>query len=79
MMPRESTLNAREIPGAIAKRSIAGYMPLMTAGSMESTMPNLAMAAAIVADSRIFGRFLKSTIKITATRETSTAAIGFIE
>ena len=78
-MPRESTFSAREMPGEMVNMVISGYFPWSTPGSMEYMMPNLAKAAIIVHDSRIFGHRLENTMRTVASRETSTAASGFSE
>jgi len=79
MIPAESTFRAKDIPGEIVNRDISGYLSASTLGSIDNIMANLAKAARIVHNSRIFGHRLDSTTKTAASRETSTAANGISE
>jgi len=74
-----STRKASEIPGEIFSKDIPGYLLSRTSGSIEKMIPNIATAAMIVQDSRIFGRRPEKRINITASTGTSTAAKGLIE
>ena len=56
IMPKESTFSAKDMPGEMENRVIAGYLPWSTLGSIDITMANFATAAIIVHDSRTFGR-----------------------
>jgi hypothetical protein len=79
IIPAVSTRSANEMPGDISRRAISGYFPPRTSGNMENIVPNIAIEAMIVQNSRILGQRDESTIRITAMIGTSTAIRGLIE
>jgi len=79
IIPRVSTFRASEMPGDMAKSSIAGFFPFRTSGNNDNTTPKVVIDAIIVQLSRIFGQRDESNIRITAITGISTAINGHTE